>query len=131
MIRRIYETIVYGDNIASLAAFYADVLGLRYVKPLSTLAAVFRLPDGGILLIFNAAEAAKPGREVPSHGAAGPGHVAFSIDKDEYDTWKSRLAAAGVPIEREITWGTGARSIYVRDPANNSVELVEGEIWPP
>ncbi len=130
MIRGIYEAIVYGDDVASLAAFYADVLGLRCVKPLSTLAAVFRLRDGGLLLVFSASEASKPGREVPSHGSTGPGHVAFSIEPGEYDNWKSRLAAKGIPIEREVTWGTGAKSIYVRDPAGNSVELVQGEIWP-
>ena len=34
-----------------------------------------------------------------------------------------------VEIEREITWPKGGRSVYFRDPANNSVEFVEGEIW--
>jgi catechol 2,3-dioxygenase-like lactoylglutathione lyase family enzyme len=34
-----------------------------------------------------------------------------------------------VEIEREITWPLGGRSVYFRDPAGNSVEFVEGEIW--
>ena len=31
--------------------------------------------------------------------------------------------------EREISWPLGGRSVYFRDPAGNSVEYVEGQIW--
>jgi hypothetical protein len=34
-----------------------------------------------------------------------------------------------VPIEREIEWDEGGTSIYVRDPAGNSVELAPPTIW--
>jgi catechol 2,3-dioxygenase-like lactoylglutathione lyase family enzyme len=131
MIRGVYEAVVYTDDLATLTAFYRDALGLRLVKPPHDLLAAFRLPDGGILLAFDRTLASQPGREVPSHGASGPGHVAFRIDAGEYDTWTARLASLGIPIERQIVWDSGARSIYFRDPAGNSVELVEGEIWPP
>jgi catechol 2,3-dioxygenase-like lactoylglutathione lyase family enzyme len=121
---RVYETVVYGD-VDALAAFYRDVLGLRQVTD-----GGFRLDDGGMLLVFDPAESSQPGRIVPSHGPdAGSVHVAFSVDG--LDAWRERLAERGVPVEHEHEWPRGgARSLYVRDPAGNSVELVEGDLWP-
>ena len=39
-------------------------------------------------------------------------------------------AKGGVPIEAEIAWPQGGHSLYVRDPASNSVELATPSIWP-
>jgi catechol 2,3-dioxygenase-like lactoylglutathione lyase family enzyme len=50
----------------------------------------------------------------------------------EVDGWRERLRKAGVELEQEMEWARGgAHSIYVRDQAGNSVELAEGEVWPP
>jgi catechol 2,3-dioxygenase-like lactoylglutathione lyase family enzyme len=58
-------------------------------------------------------------------------HVAFSVGEGELDAWRDRLAAHGVELEQDQDWQRGgARSLYVRDPAGNSVELVEGDLWP-
>ena len=127
----VYETVVYGSDVEALAAFYTDVLGLRQVTAMDDLGAAFRLDDSGVLLLFDPDRAAVPGRPVPSHGASGAGHVAFAIADGDYDRWLDHLRELGVEIERELTWSAGGRSIYVRDPAGNSVELVEGEAWPP
>jgi catechol 2,3-dioxygenase-like lactoylglutathione lyase family enzyme len=123
--RRVYETVVYAPDLEAAAAFYRDELGLRQVDDMA-----FRLDDDGILLLFDPAESAQPGRLVPSHGPSGGStHVAFSVES--LDPWRERLAAAGVEIEHEHEWARGgARSLYVRDPAGNSVELVEGDLWP-
>ena len=32
-------------------------------------------------------------------------------------------------IEADFRWPNGARSIYVRDPAGNSIELADPAIW--
>ena len=130
-LERVYETVLYAPDVAAAAAFYADVLGLRPVEQPDELAAAFRLPDGGMFLVFDPARASAPGRRVPSHGAAGPGHVAFVVAAGELDRWAATLRARGVEIEKEVVWDGRGRSIYVRDPAGNSVELVEGDIWPP
>ena len=95
----------------------------------SELSAALRLPDGGVLLIFDPARSSVPGRPVPSHGVLGAGHVAFSVDDGDLDALGERLRRSGVEIEREVTWDEGGRSLYVRDPAGNSVEFVEGEAW--
>jgi catechol 2,3-dioxygenase-like lactoylglutathione lyase family enzyme len=52
--------------------------------------------------------------------------VAFRVDA--LDDLCADLREKGVEIEREISW-SGGRSVYFRDPAGNSVEFVEGEIW--
>jgi catechol 2,3-dioxygenase-like lactoylglutathione lyase family enzyme len=130
-LERIYETVLYAPDVAVAAAFYADVLGLRIVEEPDELAAAFRLRDGGMLLLFDPTRASAPGRRVPSHGGTGPGHVAFAVAAGELDGWEEELRARGVEIEKEIDWDGRGRSLYVRDPAGNSVELVEGDIWPP
>jgi catechol 2,3-dioxygenase-like lactoylglutathione lyase family enzyme len=126
----IYETVLYASDVATATTFYADVVGLRAIDPPDEGSAAFRLDDGGLLLIFDPARSSARGRFVPSHGATGDGHVAFRVGSGELDPYTERLRGAGLDIEREITWPLGGRSVYVRDPAGNSVEFVEGEIWP-
>ncbi len=126
----VYETVLYASDVAAAARFYADVLGLRLLQESEEVGAVFRLHDGGILLLFDPARASAPGRSIPSHGATGDGHVAFSVEPGGLDAFAGRLRESGIEIEYEIGWDEGGRSLYVRDPAGNSVELIEGEAWP-
>ena len=126
----VYETVVYASDVEATARFYADVLGLQLLEEPKELSAVFRLPDGGVLLIFDPARSSAPGRPVPSHGSSGAGHVAFSVAIGTLAAFADELRAVGVDIEHEVRWDEGGRSLYVRDPADNSVELVEGEAWP-
>jgi catechol 2,3-dioxygenase-like lactoylglutathione lyase family enzyme len=126
----VYETVVYGRDVESVVSFYVDLLGVPRVSDIGDYGAALRL-DTGLLLVFDPDRSAAAGRAVPSHGTAGPGHVAFAIENGEYDRWLAFFRERGVEIEREVAWGDRGRSIYVRDPAGNSVELVEGEVWPP
>lgn len=121
--RGVYETVVYATDLEAATGFYRDVLGLRRVDD-----GAFRLDDGGMLLLFDPAVSSQPGRPVASHGATGAGHVAFSVES--LDGWRERFAEHGVEVEQEKEWPRGGRSIYVCDPAGNSVELVEGDLWP-
>jgi catechol 2,3-dioxygenase-like lactoylglutathione lyase family enzyme len=122
--QRIYETVLYAPDLEAATAFYRDVLGLRQLDDMA-----LRLDDGGVLLLFDPELSSKPDRPVPSHGARGAGHIAFSVA--ELEPWRERLREHGVELEHEHEWARGgARSLYVRDPAGNSVELVEGDLWP-
>ena len=127
---RIYETVVYADDVRAVADFYRDVVGLREIDSPDPHSAALRPPEGGgVVLIFNAERASAPDRFVPSHGTRGAGHIAFQVDS--LDEAARSLAVHGVEIEREIAWPKGGRSVYFRDPAGTSVEFVEGEIWAP
>ena len=67
---------------------------------------------------------------MPTHGATGQGHVCFTLEPGESQAWLDHLAAQHVEIESDFQWpDSGARSIYFRDPAGNSVELGERKIW--
>jgi catechol 2,3-dioxygenase-like lactoylglutathione lyase family enzyme len=129
-IRRVYETTVYAHDVDATTVFYADILGLRPFEHYPGFAAVFKLEDGGVFLIFEPKKASAPGRTLPAHGAEGAGHVAFSVTPGSLDAFVAELAERGIEIEVDETWETGGRSVYVRDPAGNSVEFVDGEAWP-
>ena len=60
---------------------------------------------------------------------SGEGHVAFSISETDLGNWRRHLLESNIPIEREISWSNGGKSIYFRDPAGNSLELTTPKTW--
>ena len=130
-LRFIHESTLYATDVPEAARFFRDILQLREVGTTDALSAALRFPEGdAVLLLFHPDLASAPNRGVPSHGTNGAGHVAFRVSDGSLDDWRSRLVNAGVAIELDRTWDRGGRSLYVRDPAGNSIELVDGEIWP-
>ncbi len=125
--RQIFETVLYARDLAAVEDFYRDAIGLEVLSR-GKAVAVFRCGEG-VLLIFDPAVTQRTGRGVPTHGTEGPGHIAFAMPDAELDRWREHLQARGVPIEMEVVWPEGGRSIYVRDPAGNSVELAPPTIW--
>ena len=126
-IQGVYEAVLYSDDVPALSGFYSDVVGLTAIDPPDEHSAAFRLEDGNVLLLFDPRRTTASGRFVPPHGAIGDGHIAFRVD--QLDELTGDLRRCEIEIEREITWPRGGRSVYFRDPAGNSVEYVEGEIW--
>ncbi len=126
----ILETALYAADLDAAEAFYGGILGLERVTRAGNRHVFFRLADA-MLLVFNPDETELPpsGLPVPAHGARGPGHVAFAAGAAALDRWHERLTAAGIAIEADFLWPNGARSIYVRDPAGNSVEFTEPRLW--
>ena len=126
------ETVVYADDLDAALAFYNGILELPVVTREPGRHVFFRCGKG-MLLVFNPkATESPPGRDalpVPPHGARGPGHACFRAGAGEIAMWRERLVAAGVAIESEFEWPRGGRSIYVRDPAGNSIEFAEPRIW--
>jgi len=125
--RRIFESVLYAADLEVAERFYRDVLGLELLRR-SDLFLVFRC-EGGVLLVFDPERSEAPGRSVPLHGARGPGHLALAARPAELEGWRAQLAEAGVPIEAEVEWKEGGRSLYFRDPAGNSIELAPGTLW--
>lgn len=126
-VRQIFETVIYAGDLVAAKRFYTEVLGLDAYST-SDVVVSFRT-EYGLLLVFDPAKAILPGRGVPSHGAQGPGHLAFAAAAADLDGWRAQLAAHNVPIEMEVNWEMGGTSIYFRDPAGNSIELAPPTLW--
>jgi catechol 2,3-dioxygenase-like lactoylglutathione lyase family enzyme len=129
----ILESALYAKDLDAAESFYRDVLGLERISRVGDRHVFFRCGDG-VLLIFNPEETAKPPAPdaklpVPPHGMHGEGHVCFRASEEEIDRWKAHLAGHGVAIEAEFEWPKGGRSIYFRDPAGNSIEFANPNIW--
>jgi catechol 2,3-dioxygenase-like lactoylglutathione lyase family enzyme len=127
-IEGIVETAVYADDLDRAEAFYRDVLGLAVLGQEAGRHVFFRAGSRQVLLIFNA-QATRQGGVLPPHGTTGPGHFAFGVRAGSLDTWRKRLAEHGVAIEMEMTWPRGGHSLYFRDPAGNSVEILTPGVW--
>jgi catechol 2,3-dioxygenase-like lactoylglutathione lyase family enzyme len=132
-IEGVLETCLYAADLAAAERFYHDVLGLPVDARVAERHVFFRC-GAGMLLVFDAARTSTEagqvsGVPVPGHGARGAGHVCFRVAEAALSEWRARLDAAGVAIEAEIAWPRGGVSLYVRDPAGNSVELAPARIW--
>jgi catechol 2,3-dioxygenase-like lactoylglutathione lyase family enzyme len=129
---QILESALYAADLDAAEAFYGKTLGLEKITRFANRHVFFRCGPG-VLLIFNPVETVIPYKEgqlpVPPHGAHGPGHLCFRATSEEIDEWAARLTAAGIDIESVIEWPAGGRSIYFRDPADNSLEFAETRIW--
>ncbi|MFA5900501.1 MAG: VOC family protein [Hyphomicrobium sp.] len=130
---RVLETVLYARDLDAIETFYRRVLGMEPFDKADGRQVFYRIGDQ-MLLIFNPVttsravtdDAALP---LPPHGADGEGHVCFRASGEEIDAWKSSLEKEGVPLEAELEWPRGGRSIYFRDPAGNCLEFAEPRIW--
>ena len=132
-VARVLETALYAEDLRAADHFYGAVLGLERIAFVEGRHVFYRCGEG-VVLIFDAASTATVptsvnGAPVPMHGATGAGHMALAVSNAELAAWRAHLEANGVAIESEVTWPRGVRSLYVRDPAGNSVELASPLLW--
>ena len=125
---RVLESCLYVDDLAAAERFYTEVLGLAVHSRRRGRHVFLRCGDQMVLL-FRPEATAADGASVPSHGATGPGHLCFAVADEDLAEWRRRLAARGVEIEQDHRWPGGARSLYFRDPAGNSLELASPRLW--
>ncbi|MGH7574100.1 MAG: VOC family protein [Longimicrobiales bacterium] len=135
----VHEAALYVDDLDAAERFWRG-LGLPCVGRAPGRHVFFRA-GGDMLLVFHPEGTRKAaderssasggsGNVVPPHGAEGSVHVALSVpDIAALEQWRTRLADAGVAIESEVTWPSGGRSIYFRDPAGNSIEFITRGSW--
>ncbi len=126
------EAALYATDLDAAEAFYGALLGLERIVRVGNRHVFYRL-GAAVLLIFNPDETERPTSNpdlpVPPHGARGPGHVCLAASAVGLSAWHDHLTAMGVAIEADFHWPNGARSIYLRDPAGNSVEFAESRLW--
>ena len=132
-IEGVLETCLYAPDLGAAERFYGGVLELTVVARDAERHVFFRC-GAAMLLVFDPERTATSagqvgGTPVPAHGSHGAGHVCFRVAADQLPRWRDRFAHAGIAIEAEITWPRGGSSLYVRDPAGNSVELAPPSIW--
>jgi catechol 2,3-dioxygenase-like lactoylglutathione lyase family enzyme len=127
-IQCLVETAVYTDDLDLAEQFYRNVLGLKVIGAEPGRHVFFQVGTHDFLLVFRP-EATLRGDHLPAHGARGPGHFAMGIDAEALESWRDQLSRHGVPIEHEEAWPRGGRSLYFRDPAGNSVELITPGVW--
>lgn len=128
----ILEAALYAEDLDAARAFYGEIMGLTELVAVPGRHIFFRA-GSTVLLIFNPKATAdplsNPTLPVPPHGAQGPGHLCFAASSSAIEKWHERLSAAGCKVEADFRWPGGARSIYFRDPAGNSLEIAEPQLW--
>lgn len=127
-IQTVVETALYASDLVAMKTFYATVLGLPVVVEDLPRHVFLRVGSGNMLLLFNPVETLK-GDGFPDHGSTGTGHVALGVAEVELPAWRAHLAEHGVGIEKEYPWPQGGHSLYFRDPAGNSIELITPGVW--
>jgi catechol 2,3-dioxygenase-like lactoylglutathione lyase family enzyme len=123
-VAEILETCLYVRDLGLAKRFYGDTLGLELYREKEGRHLFFRC-GGRMLLVFNPEVTAC---EALPHGGSCGAHVAFAVPAATLDQWREHLHSHYIPIELEATW-PGGRSLYFRDPGNNSVELATPKIW--
>lgn len=113
--------------------FYVNRLGLDLVLE-EEKRHVFLKAGKSMLLIFNPENTSLAANSTfPTHGAYTPPssiHFALEIEQVGYEAAKTILIQKKIAIEKEMSWGSGGKSIYFRDPAGNLVEIVTKGQWP-
>lgn len=113
-------------DLDSMQRFYQEVIGLELMKRFPH-AVFFKIAEGyrghtQILALFDRAQEAGYRGIEPEKSTVD--HFAFTIPLTEFDGEKKRLEQRGLNVETvEHAW-VHWRSLYVRDPEGNRVELV-------
>jgi len=131
-IEGLLEAALYAEDLDAAERFYGGILGLEQIVRVEGRHVFYRVGQM-VLLIFNPTQtvlgSSNVQMPVPAHGAHGQGHLCFRTSAPQIAAWCEALTAEGVAIEADFHWPNGARSIYFRDPAGNSLEMAEPRLW--
>ena len=115
---KIHHIALVVSNLARAEAFYSEIFGLsvtkRGVDAQGQPRSVWLGLDGAILML----EKGDPGSGYRGDDEPGWHCIAFAMEENQRNDWKTKLAAASVPVERETEY-----SIYFRDPERNRIAL--------
>ncbi len=109
------------SDLDIMQAFYENVIGLELMKRFDT-SAFFRIADGynghvQILALFDRATQ-------PNAKQTTLDHFAFTIDLADFEPERTRLETHGLDVHTTTHAWVQWRSLYVRDPEGNTLELV-------
>ena len=124
----VHEAALYARDLEEAERFWLR-LGLQCIGRAPGRHVFFRA-GADLLLVFDPEATSRPGSSVPPHGAQGSGHIALAVpDLDALAAWRRRLTHLDVAVVAEVEWPSGGRSLYFRDPAGNSIELITRGSW--
>jgi catechol-2,3-dioxygenase len=120
-VRALGEVALRVNDLDRSQTFYADVIGLPLLRHFDD-SAFFRIAEGhaghtAILALFDR------GVRV-AHDRSTVDHIAFTIDRSNFDGEKARLESLGLQVRTATHTWMRWRSLYVKDPDGNEVELV-------
>ncbi len=111
------------SDLERSVAFYRDVIGLesRYGE---MHVPMFMLAEGSGLALF-------PAEVLPGDGGSGDAdirvaHVAFRVDREQFDRARAELPEAG--IEPRFEDHGNVHSLYITDPDGHKLELATYEV---
>lgn len=125
-LKGVLETVLYYHDEDATRSFYEDLLGCRPIGKEPNRYLFYRAGSSVLLLFI--AEKSKASTRLPPHGTKGEGHVCFQVNAEDYERWKTHIAAT-LEIEKEVEWPKG-RSFYFRDPSKNCLEIANNDFWP-
>ena len=125
-IRGLGEIALRVQDLEGMQRFYAEVIGLELMRRFEKMA-FFRIAEGfaghtQILALFDRSD--EPGFAAPNAEHSTIDHIAFTIALEHYEAERHRLQALGLEVWTAVHAWTQWRSLYVRDPEGNTVELV-------
>jgi catechol 2,3-dioxygenase len=114
------------SDLDAMQQFYQEVVGLELLRRFDH-AVFFRIANGygghtQVLALFDRSPQAGYRGLAPERTTVD--HLAFEIDRDDYEAEQARLEGLGVKVTTaEHAW-VRWRSLYVDDPEGNTVEWV-------
>ena len=128
----VVETALHVENVAKSSEFYQSLFELEYMAGNDRFCA-FKAGPKQVLLLFQKGGSTNPievtGGLIPPHDGAGHLHMAFAISEDRFDEWLLYLRNHEIPVESQVKWPLGGRSIYFRDPDGHLLELITPGCW--
>jgi catechol 2,3-dioxygenase-like lactoylglutathione lyase family enzyme len=131
-IRGVGEVVLRVRALDPMIAFYRDVLGLELLRRFGDDIAFLRVAPGfgGHTQILGFFRKELPSnfrrRDWPGHepGHTTLHHFALEMAREDHDVALAHLAALSIATDTAVHPWIGWRSIYLRDPEGNTVELV-------
>jgi catechol 2,3-dioxygenase-like lactoylglutathione lyase family enzyme len=130
--RGLGEIVLRVRDLDAMIAFYRRALGLELLRRISDDIAFLRVAEGfgGHTQILGFFRDRQPSnfrrREWAGHDPARTTlhHFALEIARDQYESALAHLERQGIATDTAVHAWIGWRSIYFRDPEDNTVELV-------
>src|SRR5438093_3293799 len=120
-IKALGEIALRVNDLDAMQAFYQNVIGLELMKRFPD-SAFLKIADGyaghtQILALFDRHTALDTQLSTLDH-------LAFAIAREDFDAERARLESLGCKLQFATHGWVHWRSLYVRDPEGNNVELV-------